>query len=117
MQVAEGARGEQLVRQEMTLYVLRIPEAAYMAADKEDEIFRLYEDMLLAASDVRPEHAGCVHGIANFIYTAFVGVLHQWLATGDRERLIRTTADLIEAAQKLADDRLSTGSVPRRQSE
>ena len=103
----EGARGEQLVHQEMTLYVLRIPEAAHMAADKEDEIFGLYEDMLLAASDVRPEHAGPVHDIANFIYTGFVGILHQWLATGDRERLIRTTNDLIEAAQKMADERIS----------
>jgi hypothetical protein len=88
-----------------------------MAADKEHEIFKLYEGMLLGACDVRPEQADVIHDIANVIYTAFVGVLHQWLATGERERLVKTTSDLVEAAQKTADDRLSTGSVPGRRSE
>ena len=95
----ERDRGEQLVHQEMTLYVLRIPHAEHMAADKEREMFKLYEDMLLAASDVRPEDADFIHGLTNFIYTAFVGILHQWLATGDKVQLLRTTSDLIEAAQ------------------
>ena len=103
----ERERGEQLVHQEMTLYVLRYPHAEHMAADKDREIFKLYEDMLLAASDVRPEHAAAIHGLANFIYTAFVGILNQWLATRDRERLIRTTNDLIEAAQQMAEERLA----------
>jgi AcrR family transcriptional regulator len=107
----ESARGEQLVLQEMTLYVLRDPHAAHMAREKEREIFKLYEDMLIAASDVRPEHADVVHDLANFIYAAFVGILHQWLATGDRKRLIRTTNDLIEAARKMAEERLSNPIV------
>jgi AcrR family transcriptional regulator len=103
----ERARGEQMVHQEMTLYVLRIPGAEPMAANKDREIFKLYEEMLLNASDVRPEQAGVVREITNFLYTAFVGLLHQWLATGDREQLLRTTSDLIEAAQHMAERRLS----------
>ena len=103
----EKAREEQMVHQEMTLYVLRIPHAEHMAADKDREIFKLYEEMLLAASDVQPEHARAIRDLANFIYTAFVGLLHQWLATGDREQLVRTTNDLIEAAQALAERRLA----------
>ena len=103
----ERARGEQMVHQEMTLYVLRIPHAEYMAADKDREIFKLYEEMLMAASDVRPDQAAVIHDITNFIYTAFVGLLHQWLATGDREQLIRTMTDLIEAAQDMSERRLS----------
>jgi AcrR family transcriptional regulator len=115
----ERARGEQLVHQEMTLYVLRISHAEHMAGDKEREIFKLYKEMLMAASDVRPEQADVVHEIANFLYTAFVGLLHQWLATGDREQLLRTTGDLIEATQIMAERRLSgreqeTGTRERR---
>jgi AcrR family transcriptional regulator len=103
----ERARGEQMVHQEMTLYVLRIPHAEHMAGDKDREIFKLYEEMLIAASDVRPEQRPIVREIANFLYTAFVGLLHQWLATGDRDQLLRTTDDLIEAAQLMAERRLS----------
>jgi AcrR family transcriptional regulator len=103
----EQARGEQLVHQEMTLYVLRIADAEHMAGDKDREIFKLYKEMLMAASDVRPEQADVIHEITNFLYTAFVGLLHQWLATGDRDQLLRTTADLIEATQIMAERRLS----------
>ncbi|HEY5204285.1 MAG TPA: TetR/AcrR family transcriptional regulator [Roseiarcus sp.] len=110
----EQARSEQLVHQEMTLYVLRYPHAQHMAAAKDREIFKLYEEMLLASSDVRPEQATIVHDIANFLYTAFVGILHQWLATGDRNCLLRTTNDLIEAARTMADDRLTKRSLPSR---
>jgi hypothetical protein len=68
---------------------------------------------------VRPEQTDVVHEIANFLYTAFVGLLHQWLATGDREQLLRTTGDLIEATQIMAERRLSgreqeTGTRERR---
>lgn len=110
----EKARGEQMVHQEMTLYVLRIRHAEHMARDKDREIFKLYEEMLLAASDVRPEQADVIHDLTNFIYTAFVGLLHQWLATGDREQLIKTTNDLIEAAQAMAERRLSRNGDERR---
>ncbi len=99
--------GEQLVHQEMTLYVLRTQHAKHMAADKDREICRLYEDILLAASDVAPKHAGVIRELANFIYTAFVGILNQWLATGDRERLIKTTGELVGAAQRMAAERLA----------
>jgi AcrR family transcriptional regulator len=110
----ERERGEQLVHQEMTLYVLRYPHAEHMAAEKDREIFKLYEDMLLAASDALPEDAATIHDIANFIYTAFVGILHQWLATGDRKQLMRTTHDLIAAGQKMADERLAKPSTRAR---
>jgi len=102
----ERNRGEQLVHQEMTLYVLRIPRAEHMAADKDREIFKLYEHSLMSASDVRPEHADVIHDLTNFLYTGFVGLLHQWLATGDRDRLLRTTNDLVEAAKTMAAGRL-----------
>jgi AcrR family transcriptional regulator len=109
----ERERGEQMVHQEMTLYVLRIPHAEHLAADKDREIFKLYKEMLMAASDVRPDQAQAVHEITNFLYTAFVGLLHQWLATGDREQLVRTTGDLIEAPQLMAERRLSPLERPR----
>jgi hypothetical protein len=78
-----------------------------MAGDKGREIFKLYEEMLMAASDVRPEQAPILREITNFMYTAFVGLLHQWLATGDRDQLLKTTDDLIEATQLLVERRLS----------
>lgn len=110
----EQARGEQLVHQEMTLHVLRYPHAEHMAAAKDREIFKLYEEMLLASSDVGPEQAAIIHDLANLVYTAFVGILHQWLATGDRNCLLRTTNDLIEAAQMMADRRLTRAADARR---
>jgi AcrR family transcriptional regulator len=102
----EKARGEQLVLQEMTLYVLRYPHAEHLAAEKDREIFALYADSLRAALDVRPEDDTKIVELANFIYTAFVGILTQWLATNDVPQLTRSTDNLIAAAQQMARQKM-----------
>lgn len=104
----ERGRGEQLVLQEMTLYVLRHPHAEHLAAEKEREIQSLYFDSLRAASDVRPGDDAELLRLTNFIYASFVGILNQWLATRDEALLLRTTDDLIQAARALAADRITS---------
>jgi AcrR family transcriptional regulator len=97
----ESAPGEQLVLQEMTLYVLRVPQAAHLAAEKEREIKQLYADCLGRASDVSPADAPRIAELSNFIYACFVGILNQWLATRDTALLLTTTRQLVRAAQGL----------------
>ena len=103
----EKSRGEQLVLQEMTLYVLRYPHAEHLAAEKEREIQSLYFESLSAASDVRPTDYQELMRLTNFIYASFVGILNQWLASRDPALLLRTTDDLIEAARELAVRRIT----------
>ncbi len=98
----ERSRGEQLVLQEMTLYVLRYPHAEHLAAEKERAIQSLYLDSLRAANDVPAGHEAELIRLTNFIYASFVGILNQWLASRDAAQLLRTTDDLIEAARALA---------------
>ena len=109
----EKAPGEQLTLQEMTLYVLRHPNAAYMAKEKDREFLALYEDSLLSANDVRAADKPMVAKISNFVYTSFVGILNQWLATRDRALLLRTTNDLIEAAQRIAAEKRESNVTSR----
>ena len=104
----EKSRGEQLVLQEMTLYVLRYPHAEHLAGEKEREIQSLYLDTLRTASDVRPEDELELISLTNFIYACFVGILNQWLATRNRALLMRTTDDLIQAARTLVADRITS---------
>jgi AcrR family transcriptional regulator len=103
----ERGRGEQLVLQEMTLYVLRYPHAEHLAAEKEREIQSLYLDSLRASIDVRPDDEAELVRLTNFIYASFVGILNQWLATGNRALLLRTTDDLVDAARTLAANRIT----------
>jgi AcrR family transcriptional regulator len=98
----EKAPGEQLVLQEMTLYVLRHPEAEHMAAEKDRVFLSLYATALQSASDVGPEVHEKVSRLANFVYTSFVGILNQWLATHDTALLRTTTETLIDAARAIA---------------
>jgi AcrR family transcriptional regulator len=107
----EKAPGEQLVLQEMTLYVLRHPQAAHLAAEKDAEFLALYVEPLRSATDVGPEDEARVTAIANFIYTSIVGIFNQWLATGDTDRMRRSIDNLVLAAQGLARDGLGTGSA------
>ncbi len=106
----EKGRGEQLVLQEMTLYVLRIPYAEHLAAEKEREIKSLYSEMLGIASDVGPNDRAKIEELTNFIYACFVGILNQWLATHDAALLVKTTDQLIDAARVMASQRLGLGA-------
>ncbi len=108
----ERSRGEQLVLQEMTLYVLRYPHAEHLAAEKEREIQSLYLDSLSAASDLPPGHEAELVRLTNFIYASFVGILNQWLASRDAALLLRTTDDLIEAARALAAKHITATRRP-----
>jgi AcrR family transcriptional regulator len=98
----ERAPGEQLVLQEMTLYVLRVSHAKHLAAQKEREIKSLYSVSLRDCRDVGPHDEPQIEELTDFIYACFVGILNQWLATRDQSSLVRTTGNLIEAAQALA---------------
>lgn len=97
----ERAPGEQLVLQEMTLYVLRIPQAAHLAAEKEREIKQLYAECLARSSDVTAADTPRIAELSNFIYACFVGILNQWLATRDTPLLLRTTEQLVRAARSM----------------
>lgn len=97
----ESAPGEQLVLQEMTLYVLRVPQAAHLAAEKEREIKQLYADCLARCTDVSVEDAPRIAELSNFIYACFVGILNQWLATRDTDQLLKTTGQLVKAARSM----------------
>jgi AcrR family transcriptional regulator len=101
----EKARGEQLVLQEMALYVLRFPHAEHLAAKKESEIRSLYTDFLRAASDVTASDRAWIEELTNFIYACFVGILNQWLVTQDVTRPRKATEQLIVAAQQMAASR------------
>ncbi len=96
------APGEQLVLQEMTLYVLRVSHAEHLAAQKEREIKSLYSLSLRACLDVGPDDEPQIEELTDFIYACFVGILNQWLATRDEQALVKTTGNLIEAARALA---------------
>lgn len=96
------APGEQLVLQEMTLYVLRVSHAEHLAAQKEREIKSLYSVSLRDCRDVGPQDEPRIEELTDFVYACFVGILNQWLATKDESSLVRTTGNLIEAAQALA---------------
>jgi AcrR family transcriptional regulator len=98
----EKAPGEQLVLQEMTLYVLRVSHAEHLAAQKEREIRSLYSASFRECRDIRPDDQPRLEELTEFIYACFVGILNQWLATRDRASLVRTTGNLIGAAQALA---------------
>lgn len=97
----ERAPGEQLVLQEMTLYVLRIPQAAHLAAEKEREIKQLYIDCLARSSDVAEGDTPRIAALSDFIYACFVGILNQWLATRDAALLLKTTKQLVHAARNM----------------
>jgi len=104
----EKAPDEQLSLQEMTLYLLRHPEAATLAKEKDREFLSLYEDSLLTATDAAQCSRAQINALANFIYTGLVGLFNQWLATRDRPQLMTTLDNLIRAAQTLADNCIAT---------
>lgn len=107
----EKARDEQLVLQEITLYICRIPHAEHLAGEKEREIKSLYSDLLLRCDDVAPEATAEIAELTDFVYACFVGILNQWLATRDVALLERTTTNLIEAARSLASRLLPPAPV------
>jgi hypothetical protein len=71
-------------------------------AQKEREIKSLYSVSLRQCRDVGPHDGPNIEELTDFIYACFVGILNQWLATKDQSSLVRTTGELIEAAQALA---------------
>ncbi len=86
----------------MTLYVLRVTHAGHLAAQKEHEIRSLYSGSLRLCGDFNPNDKPQMEELTDFVYACFVGILNQWLATKDESSLVRTTTNLIEAAQVLA---------------
>ncbi len=85
----------------MTLYVLRVPQAAHLAAEKEREIKQLYAECLSRCNDVVAADTPRIAELSNFIYACFVGILNQWLATRDTAQLLKTSGQLVEAARAI----------------
>jgi AcrR family transcriptional regulator len=93
---------EQLALQEMTLYLLRHPDAAPLAKEKDREFLALYIDILSTASDAGSLGKADITALANLIYTGLVGLFNQWLATRDKAQLLTTLDNLVESAQNVA---------------
>lgn len=108
----EKAPGEQLLLQEMTLYVLRNPHVEQLALEKDKIFLSLYVDNLMTATDVSREDAAFITGLANFVYTSIIGIFNQWLATKDTPCLLNTLANLIGAAQEFAKRRQLSFAAP-----
>lgn len=104
---------EQLALQEMTLYLLRHPQAATLARDKDREFLSLYEDCLLAATDAGNYNRAQITALSNFIYTGLIGMFNQWLATRDKSQLTATLDNLVLAAQMLAANGVRTAHAVR----
>jgi AcrR family transcriptional regulator len=108
----EKAPGEQLLLQEMTIYVLRNPHVEHLALEKDKIFLSLYVDNLMTATDVSSEDAAFITGLANFVYTSIIGIFNQWLATKDTPCLLQTLANLIAAAQEFAKRRQLSFPAP-----
>ncbi len=105
----ESAPGEQLLLQEMTIYMLRTPHAAQLARDKDRDFLRLYVDTLGSATDLSEGDRPFIVALADFVYTGVIGVFNQWLATQDQQCLEAALRNLISAAQHAAAARAWPG--------
>ena len=101
----QSAPGEQLLLQEMTIFLLRNPETEPMAREKDRVFLSLYVDALMASTDVEEHDRPFIVELANFAYTCNIGIFNQWLATRDTPGLLRTLANLVAAVQAAARDR------------
>ncbi len=99
---------EQLLLQEMTLYMLRHPEQEALARAKDLHFQSLYEEALTKVSGLEPDTAAQITRLSNLIYTGLVGMFNQWLATRDMPLFDRTARDLVLSAQGFARDQLGS---------
>jgi AcrR family transcriptional regulator len=93
---------EQLALQEMTLYLLRHPEAEFLAREKDREFLSLYVVTLQSSIDAKHYSEQQIIVLANQIYTGLIGALNQWLATKDDIQLQASLVHLTKAAQQNA---------------
>lgn len=98
---------EQLLLQEMTVYMLRHPELEALARAKDMHFQALYAEALTKVQGLSPADAPQVARLANLIYTNLVGMFNQWLATGDDALLDQTAGDLVRGAQRFARDAIA----------
>ena len=101
----ENSPGEQLLLQEMTIYMLRTPHTAPLARAKDRDFLLLYVDTLGTAIDITEADRPFVVALADFVYTGVIGVFNQWLATQDRACLEAAVQNLVSAAQHAANAR------------
>ncbi|MQP66239.1 TetR family transcriptional regulator [Niveispirillum sp. SYP-B3756] len=92
---------QQIALFNLTLYALSTSGSEWLAKKKYEEYLGLYRDALNDASDVRdgtlkPD----IEALANFIFTGFVGILMQWLATANGFRARQAVQTLVMAARK-----------------
>lgn len=93
---------EQLLLQEMTIYMLRHPQQAPLARAKDIHFQSLYLEALSRVAGPAPAVQARLPRLSNLIYTGLVGMFHQWLATRDDELFDRAACDLVSSAQSFA---------------
>jgi len=96
----ERDRESELIVYEMCLYALRKPNFESAARRKHEEWLAHYRDVLIGASDVRERMDDFdIEGLSNLVFTGMVGIIMQWLISGDEVRARRSVSNLIRAAQ------------------
>lgn len=93
---------EQLALFALTIYALTTNNAEWLGKKKYEELLLLYKDTLSPAA---PSHSGGpevdLDALANFLFTGFVGIVLQWLATANTPRARQQVQALISAAQRV----------------
>ncbi|TMV93261.1 TetR/AcrR family transcriptional regulator [Thioclava sp. BHET1] len=96
------APAEQILLQEMSIYMLRHPEGQDLARAKDVHFQDLYASALSRLVEETPEAQQKVRALSNLIYTSLVGLFNQWLATQDDPLFDRSADNLITAAKAFA---------------
>jgi AcrR family transcriptional regulator len=93
---------EQLTLFDLTLYALTTPGSEWIGKKKYDEYQLLYRDALASSSEITAGSSEIdLDALTNFIFTGFIGIVLQWLATANTPRARQQIQTLVTAAQRV----------------